>query len=398
MKKNGKNDFFITPGRFFRNIGIKLQGKGDRDLRDAENAIRSLRDKQFLDSYYRLLDQLEDKRPELHDFFHSDLRLVKILYGLDFHSICAIAEELRRLPMPPNSRILDVGGGPGHLAFWMAHIWPECSITVADRYPELGNQWAKEIGENRASFVDAVLPDLAALKAIQFDFIILSRVFGVLLRDKWDRLLNIKNAFTTESYLNSQEVQDILCELDMALAGLTRVLKPEGLVVVIGDISSFGTLITSQAFRNQGLSLNFDLSYPSGNNHQLCAFVFSKYPPAVQIQDISAAFSAIVGFGDAKYFGGTSAESIRRLFQNVQPTMMLEMLLAREDGSMVTEIDEVLEWGGLMLFYTTSEDGLRRAVLTPAIEIPKQINFLKEKENDLVATAKAKVIRRIPSE
>jgi len=396
-KKDKKNVSLKTPGTFFRNIGIKLQGEGEKELRDAENAIRSLGNRHFLESFYRLLDQPGDDHSELLAFLHSDLRLAKILYGVGFHLICAIAEELRRLPIPPNSRILDVGGGPGHLAFWMAHIWPECSITVADKYPALGTQWAKEIGESRVTFADAVLPDLAPLESQQFDYVILSRVLSFMLRGKLHRLRGVKNAFSTESYLNSQEVRDLLYEMDRALGGVSRVLKTEGSVVVIEEISLIGPLITPRAFRNIGFSVNFELSYPAGNDYPLSTFVFSKSPPMVQIQDVSAALSTVIGFGDAKYFLGTSAESIRTLFQKVQPTMVLEMCFER-DGSTITEINEVLEWGGLMLFYTTTEDGDRRAILTPATEIPKQSAFLEERERHLVANANGKVIRRISSD
>ncbi|MBM4305104.1 MAG: methyltransferase domain-containing protein [Deltaproteobacteria bacterium] len=368
-KKNKKYGSSVTPGTFFRNIGIKLQGNGDTNIRNAENGVRMLGDKQLLEAYHRLMKNPNKQPPEVLHFMHSNLKLAKLLYGAGFYSLCEIAEELEAIPLLPQGKILDVGGGAGHLAFWLANIWPESYITVADRFSHLGKEWAEEIGEKKIDFVDTLLPDLALLEGEQFDFVIASRVLSNALADVLPRSTQ---ALSIEEYLSQPEIQKVISSLEEMIKGLKRILKREGIVIVVEWRFPTGIPMLAEAFRRQGFAVDLNLLPQKETSPQISTVVFSRSANSPYISDPPMALSNLVGFGEVKTFEHNAAESLLKVFRGVEPTVVLEHKNGEE-----LEVDEILERHGLMLFYTTSSAGYRKAVLTPATEIPRYIEFLE---------------------
>jgi protein-L-isoaspartate O-methyltransferase len=176
-----KKETVLNPGypkTFFRSIGIKpyVKENEERDLQHFEKAIRNRFGKETLSLFKDALNA-PDSRPMRH-LCHTRLEFVKIWYGVDFPRICLVANLLQEIDIPDNRNVLDLGGGPGHLAFFMSKLWPDSKITVLDKYSHLGKEWANEIKENRVHFKDGQLSDLKTIDGCKFDLIIMSRVIG----------------------------------------------------------------------------------------------------------------------------------------------------------------------------------------------------------------------------
>lgn len=106
---------------------------------------------------------------------------IAMIVAQDLNAITAVAALLTALPPPGNtSTILDVGGGPGHLALWMRHCWPLSRVTVLDRVASsVALDWTPILMDGRISFVDGELPsNLAAIAGQQFERIVVARMLS----------------------------------------------------------------------------------------------------------------------------------------------------------------------------------------------------------------------------
>lgn len=394
ISKSRKNFFSRrNPKAFFRTIGIKPQGSGEEKYSDIEKAL--LNDPE-------LQKALDSTREDSEYFFHDNLALAKVLYGVGHKRIYRIADELARLPVPPKSQVLDIGGGPGHLAFWMAKAW-DCPVTVADQCSQVGEQWAREIGEDRVNFVDALLPDLEPLKGEQYDIVVLSRVLiNILLRTLPGRV----TFFSTRDYLDSPEAKERLDRTEELLEGVIRVLAPEGKVVVVDSWSDAWILLMAKAFERKGLFVDLDFFSPERVDEKYSAIAFSRSPLQTSyVKDLPMALAATVNFGKAPTvgFGGTvsvggwAAELIRTFFGDVPPRMILECKIEDEDDEGIL-LNEILEREGLALWYKTSTTGDKSAILCPAIEIPRLIEELQRFGRELETQNGGKIMRQFLSE
>lgn len=351
-----------NPKDFFRNIGIKAEGSGNGEFEDLETAILKRNDP-------KLVEAFKSKKGSFEHFFHDTLDLVKLYYGAQHKHLYRIAEELARLAVPPKSRVLDIGGGPGHLAFWMAKIW-DSSVTVADKYSDLGEEWARDIRANNVSFIDALLPDLKPLENEEYDIVILSRVLNFIFQE--DLPGHLKN-FSTRDFINSQRAKELIDRIEGVLEGVLRALAPQGKVVIIESWSDARVFLVAKAFERKGLFINLDYFSPERLSHNLSLIVFSRFSSPSHIKDPLLALAAVVTFGDIARIGGWGAELVRSFFK-VSPTMVLEYASGDERGGM---LHELLEQEGLALWYMASTTGGRTATLYPAIEIPRLIEEVK---------------------
>ncbi len=167
-----------NPRIFFKQIGLKPLVKSDEEATTyhMEKELIKRRDKEAAN----VLEKSKEDRTKAFGLYNSHLAFVKIWYGADYNRISGIALELSDLSIPTKSNILDIGGGPGHLAFWMTNIWDASSVTVADMYTDVGAEWAAQINEDRVSFINSLLPDLREIGVRQFDVIVLSRVLSAI--------------------------------------------------------------------------------------------------------------------------------------------------------------------------------------------------------------------------
>jgi len=378
-----------NPRTFFKGIGIKpLIGKGQERLvvADLRREIESQFGQETAGAFYRAFesDQCDQFR-----FCHSNLGLAKIWYGNDFNRICAIAGELAELFIPAKSRILDIGGGAGHLAFWMRNIWPDCHVTVADIYPDLGTEWAKELGKDHATFVDATLTELEGLKDNHYNVIVLSRVLSNI--NGLGLPYNME-AYDRETYFATQEAQRLCIELGKIADAVKRVMTPTGRLIVIEGWSSHRVHILCRAFDQNGLFINLNLFSPQKVGLDYSPIVFSRSKASNTIQDLPLGLSNSMKFSDSLCrFADTSAESVRRLFRDATPIFTLEYV-SNDGGQRM--LNELLEKEGLGLLYRVGAKGGTSSQLFPGILIPAALESLEDMENNFVADKAGKIIRK----
>jgi len=266
-----------------------------------------------------------------------------------------------------------IGGGPGHMAFWLNSAWDNCHITVADKFSSVGNAWAKEIGIDRVNFVDSYLPALNGIDDHCYDVILMSRVFGNI------KELNLPGAidtYSSEAYLDGLDGQRIIQDLERIADTINRVLTNTG-SIIIGEFWSDDRLfLISRVFESKELFINLDLFDPKKVSHKYTAIIFSKTRDKYQIQNRPLGLSSLINFTSGPHgFVGHSAEAMRKFFNTGKPHMQLEYKM--HEGN-VKMLNEIIEKEGLALLFRTGTNGRRTAWIYPAMMIPVIIHDMMD--------------------
>jgi SAM-dependent methyltransferase len=268
------------------------------------------------------------------------------------------------LSVPLKSEILDIGGGPGHLAFWMAHTFSAYSVTVADTFQESGTLWAKSINEKRVKFVNSHLPELKELDDQKFDAIVLSRILSFIPD------LNLPGAMTgqePELYFKSDEAKMLTTKLEEIGSRLKELLKPNGQVIILESWSDFRVLLIGKAFENIGLHIDFRRFTPDRIGLEYSIIVFSESVEYIPLNDPVYSLSTTVYFHD-KYpdYRGTAADSIRILFKDGE---LKDVLTFKHEEKPIIYRNEIIEKEGLILVYRSSSEGGIIANIYPGVYI-----------------------------
>ncbi len=324
---------------------------------------------------------------DIYDYLCSQILLTKLSYRCEYYRFCRIADALRDIPMLPDLKILDVGGGTGLLAFYMAQIWGGSEITVADKYSNVGTQWAKEIGADRVNFIDSILPDLPNLPDQHYDIVVLSRVLNVL--DE----LNLPSFINTswDNYSKSKEGIQRNEGLKKIAASLKRVMKQDGSLIVVESWSGDRVLMVGKAFEQSGLFINLDGFILDHVSKEFSVITFSNAVNTKLLHDIPLALSTKV---DEKYNDNTfhqmAAESLRNLFESKPPIMEFEFI----ENNMVMKV-ELFEHNGLVLFYVRTSKGHKTAMIYSAVDIPRIVEMYQKSESEMVSNSKYKITQSV---
>ncbi len=355
--------------KFFKKIGIRpLSNPSEGHV---THILKNLFGQEVADIFW---EKYEEGSHALWDYCHTNLELAKIRYGNDFDILCSIGEQIMELPIACGSRILDVGGGAGPLAFFMADL-KNATITVADKFPETGRQWAEEIGESRVNFINATLPDLELKEADKYDALLMSRVLSFV-----EELKPLKemNDFNLESYFKRSDVKGSFETLKTIVNIFNTVLKPDGIVIIVDSWIDARIFMISWALGQYGLFPNLEYFSPENHLENYTMIVFSRSPKKSIIKDIPCGIATMLNTGDnCMVFEGAAAESTRRLFEGTAPTMTFESIW---DEANTVEKIEVIEKHGLGLLYRSFSNGSRRAIITSSIFMPKIIEDIKMKK------------------
>jgi SAM-dependent methyltransferase len=373
-RQNNKNKSFNTtnPKVFFRQIGIKpLVKQGEEGTRaHLERAVVKRCGQNAIKQIAKFHDNCDGLEPFC--YYHSDLKLVKIWYGADFNRICDIVLRLNEINIPANPTVLDIGGGPGHLAFWMANIWNASSVTVADINITAGPIWAKEINESRVNFVKSKFPELEEVGDRKYDVVVLSRILSAM--DE----LNLPESI---SDINDNEVQRLLAELEKAGNRLKNLVKPQGQVIVIDSWSCDRVLLVGKAFEKAGLYINLKKFIPERVGLEPSIITFSKSLENVPLKDLTYSLSIAAQFPpESPQYFGTVADSFRALFGNGEIKTEFEY---ESRGKGLNFYNLILEKEGLILVYRTDNQGRRAAWIFPGVYICDLMQKVEKLKNDL---------------
>ena len=371
---NGKKLGVLSknPRIFFKQIGIKPLVKPNEEgsVSHMEKQVVRLFGEEFLEK----LNEAIKNSNRAYDYYHSDLNLAKIWYGADFNRICCIAEELSHLDVPEKASILDVGGGSGHLAFWLANIWNPATVTVADDNTVVGPLWAKEINENRVDFVKSKLPELDELNGREFDVIFLSRV------------LSVMEGLNLPSYVadfQGAEAQRLLAYLEKIGNRLKELVKTQGQIIVLESWSDHRVLLVGKAFEKAGLYVNPHRFIPERVGLGPSVIVFSRCMEPVPLKDRIYSLSTVVRFpAEPQQYSGTAAESLRVLFGDGEIKAQFEY---ESKARGLTLYNEILEKEGLILVFISDSGGGKGAWIFPGISILHLMRQFDESKNDLIA-------------
>ena len=380
----------LNPRVFFKKIGIKplIKPGEERNSHHITSGVMKHFGQTKVDEMVSSVNYNPDV--SLFSYCHRNLEFVKIWYGTDFNHTCQIASELSKLPMPPKAEILDVGGGPGHMAFWMANIWDPSHITVADVYSNIGIDWVKQIGENRVTFIDSTLPALKELQDKKFDIIVMSRVLSFI--DYLGLPDGIPN-ISTEEYLESQDATKLLDNLYDISCRIKEFLKPNGRIIMVESWSDARIFLIGKAFERASLYINLNLFDPARVAKDHSIVVFSANKESTIIDDIPNALSTGLFFpNEPPEYMGFAAETIYRLFRDGTTKMLLEYESIEKELKMYTEI---IEKDGLILLFRASNEGSRRVWLFPGIAIYTLITEFQKLVKDLISDPDSKVLNKV---
>jgi hypothetical protein len=364
------------PRTFFRSIGIKPHVNANEEVgqHHFEKAILQKFGKGTLTLFQDALDAPDSGK--IFDLCHTKLDFVKIWYGVDFYRTCLIANILQKIDIINNKSILDIGGGPGQLAFFMSRLWPDSNITVIDKYSHIGIEWADEINETRVNFKNGQLSDLKAIGECKYDQIIMSRVIGNL---EGLSLPSYSNTFETSKYLQSQEGIKILSGLKKIGSAIANHLTEDGHLIIIDSWSGIRAILIATALEKNGLFVDIDHFDPATISISYSPIIFSKTRPVKSPDNLPLGLAVIADQKcDSPFWinNGQIAEVLRSLF--VGSRIVFEDTFSIKTQN-ITFQQEVLEKNGLAIKYVSSSDGIRIAVIGSSVFI----QFLIETcEND----------------
>ena len=259
----------ILPRAFFLRVGVKpFIDPNDQLL---HRVVKKKMGKEIADELYDLVDNRKDFGAAMYLSF-AHLELAKLWYGNNLIETCKIAEELDTVSVPANAKILDIGGGPGLLAFWMTHIWENCHVTVADKSPEVGTKWAKEIGIDRVTFVNSVLPDLKNIPDQIYDVVVMSRVLPYL--DDLDMPIFL-NTHNVADYPDSEDGRGFFLRFGNLIDKIKRVLAPNGHLVIISEWTDIRVFLICKAMEQKGLFIDSEVFNCERLSREFSVIVFS---------------------------------------------------------------------------------------------------------------------------
>ena len=324
------------------------------------------------------------------EFYHQSLQFTKIWYGNDFNRVCIIASDLANLSIPTKSNILDIGGGPGHLAFWMANIWDAYSVTVADIHTDIGVEWAAQINEDRVCFINSLLPELREIGESKYDVIALSRVLSFI------KELNLPEGIMgldIKDFVESEEGLRLFSELEKIGKRLHELINSKGQLVIVDSWSADRVWLVCKAFEKVGLFIDIKRFIPEKVGREPSVIVFSKSIDRIPIKDLPYGLSTVVEFpsGPPVYLG-TTAESIRNLFINGDVIAHFEY---ESNDNKINKYNEIIEKEGLILVYRADNGGVKNAWVYPAIFINDILKNFKIIENDLIKKDSGKIINKV---
>ncbi len=388
-KETGRNIGY--PKTFFRSIGIKPHVKENEEVgrQHFEKAILSKFGKETLSLFQDALNAPD--KGTIYELCHTRLDFVKIWYGVDFPRICLVANLLQEIDIPDNRNVLDLGGGPGHLAFFMSKLWPHSKITVLDKYSHLGKEWANEINENRVHFKYGQLSDLKTIEGCKYDLIIMSRVIGNL--EKL-RLPTYPSSFDTSSYLKAQEGKKILEGLEEIGITVKNHLTDDGHLVIIDSWSSLRALLIATAFEKTGLFVDIEHFNPEKISRKYSTIVFSKTKPLNSSHDLPLGLATFIKEDPGNFlnhFSDQMAESFRALFAGSRVLFESSFSIKGIDTSFK---QEVMEKNGIAIKYISTTDGIRNAIIGSSLHIPFFIQTCEEEEKSLKSDLAAKMLQR----
>jgi 2-polyprenyl-3-methyl-5-hydroxy-6-metoxy-1,4-benzoquinol methylase len=369
---NSKN-----PKVFFKKIGIRpLARPGEEGTIDQmDKEVQRRFGQNTINKVSKVYDDINP--PNGFDVYHSDLRLAKIWYGANFYRICDIAARLAELSIPAKSKVLDIGGGPGHLAFWMANIWDVSSVMVTDGFPEVGIEWAANIKERRVNFINSTLPDLIEIGDEKFDLIVVSRVLSFMSE------LNLPESmpdFTIGSYLQSEGGSELFTKLVDIGKRLKDIVTPDGQVIIVDSWSDIRVMLIGKAFETSGLHINIEHFKPDKVGPEPSVIVFTESTKPIPLKDLPHSLSMAIKFpvGPPVYLG-TAACTIQSFFKDGEIVDRFEFEEADEQLKGFTEI---VEKEGLLLLFKATNRGIHNAWIYPGIYIQYLLEVFEEMKEE----------------
>ena len=367
-RRKTKEPDLLNPKVFLKKIGLR---PFIPSISQTDHTLRTRFGNEIADNFKDATKNNDNQRAWY--VLHKSLGLAKLRYGNDFDILCKILTELKDIPIVQNPRVLDIGGAAGSLAFYLANAWNVSELLVADKYKSLGEEWAEEIGERRVKFVNATLPNLNIRDDKNFDVILLSRVLYFI------EGLNISNgieALSYEEYMGRDEGKFLFSKLEHIAEELFQYLSPNGIIVIVNSWSDELVRLVGRAFERKGLFIDLDYFKPEDVSDQHSVIVFSKRTQKIAIKDIPLALASKIMLGEGGVeFKGVTAETVRNLFDDIEPTALFEYEYSDENDIVVFE---VLEKDGLSLIYNTITNGVRKSIISSAILIPQHIANLQQ--------------------
>ena len=383
---NNKHEKLIPRG-FFQKIGITpFIDPNDKLL---HKKFRKKVGPKIADDFYHEVYINENHNAAL-DIAFSHLGSSKLWYGNALIETSRIATELETLSVPDNAKILDIGGGPGVLAFWMTTIWKDSHVTVADKYSKVGMEWAKEIGNNQVTFIDSLLPDLVVIPEYAYDVVILSRVLSYL---KWMTFPKYISAYNIEDYFKTQSGADFKNKFIEVVEKIKRVMLPDGHIIFVEQWHASNILVVCKLFEQCGLYIDPDFFLLDRVSENYSVIAFSQSVKGAADHNFSLGMSALMNFPRTPFpFIGSLAEAIRKTFN--EGVIIAEIEVERKENNLKMKHEFIMR-DGLALLYTTDTYGNRRSLLFPSVKLSEIMKELENIINMFESDNSTKIINRL---
>lgn len=303
-----------TPGQFFEGLGLTemtseeadraaQESGGDTFTERLETARQWGRDGGEWGPFYELL--------------HQDARVFAAMVAHNLPRLMCAAKLIAGVTPVPGMRVLDLGGGPGHLAFWTAEVWPQAQVTVVDPHgAALGEQLARQQRTDRVTFTPGSIDTLTPDQHGPFDFAIVSSMLA---------LHGAAPAFADEAAFPADQTDDApltvwqrqgVAALQRFLTRITPVMDPESSLLLIEPWTPSSARLLAHALETTEWGFEVAHCAPSRGEQDQWVSLFMLTRGYREKREYARAAANAVALPDKlQILSSTAAESFRRAFQ-----------------------------------------------------------------------------------
>lgn len=344
-----------NPIKFFRRLGL---------VESSPEATRRALQKVGGEQYSIKLEKARNEAMQqgnwesFYELLQHDLTTFVANVTHDIPRMTRSAELIAELNPMPGMNVLDIGGGPGQLAFWTAETWADAHVTVLDLYgAKIGEIWRRQLHTDRVTFKKGSWEDLDPDRYGPYDFAVISSVLYLhAAKPAFAVGANFEIGQSGVGHLTAAQEQGILA-LRAFFERLTPVMDLESSLLIIEPWTPTSARLLALSL--EGTEWGFDIAYshPSRmKNHPVSLFLLSRGSKE-KSEYFQAAASALTLPHEVQELGSASADAFRRAFRGE----VKGRLSVRYDDGHIMHV-EVFEGEGLGGVYEQATNGYSRVL------------------------------------
>jgi hypothetical protein len=340
-------------------------------------------------------------QPAVGDMYFIDPSIAQRVLPEDYERYVRHIQDLttvRGFPPKPGA-IAEIGCGAGILSLWLAHQFPEATVSGFDwsrRSVELGRAFAKDLELANVDFAQKSFEDLAAEPAGNCDLVFAYHAFDI------QREKGVSGNAFVYSEFSEADLDELSGQMMHAMRAIARLLSEDGVGVICGNWDELGLICLFHCIRQAGLGTNWSATFWNGREKRMGSddkhyiFVRRAMPHigANAWEDARALLTCGEYYGRNVELDHKLLESYVTLFAPGETLAQFEF----EYDSGGTQRFRLLKHAGLLLLEESTTLGFRRGFLHSMASVAEMFAIVLQYEAERKANGGGNIIRNDKAE